>query len=49
MDRARSWWNNNVDTKQLTTIVVASVIIGGVAYGANRAGFGQAAKIVKGG
>ncbi|MFL1484902.1 hypothetical protein [Marinobacter sp. LN3S78] len=49
MDRIKSWWNTNVDKKQLTTIVVASAVIGGAAFAAQRAGFGKAAKIVKGG
>mgnify|MGYP003133855109 CR=1 len=49
MDRIRSWWNTNVDKKQFTTILVATAAIGVVAYGANKAGFGQVAKIAKGG
>lgn len=49
MDRFKSWWNTNVDKKQLTTIVVASAFIGGAAYAANKAGFGKVAKVVKGG
>ena len=49
MDKLKTWWNTNVDKKQLTTIVVASAVIGVAAYGANKAGFGKVAKVVKGG
>jgi hypothetical protein len=49
MEKFKSWWNANVDKKQLTTIMVASAAIGVVAYGANKAGFGKVAKVVKGG
>lgn len=49
MDKLKSWWMTNVDKKQLTTIVVASAVIGGAAFAAQKAGFGKVSKVVKGG
>ncbi len=49
MDKLKAWWNTNVDKKQLTTIVVATAVIGTAAYAARQAGFGKVATAVKGG
>lgn len=49
IDKVKNWWNQNVDKKQLTTIVVAGVVVGGMAYGLKQAGFGKVATVVKGG
>lgn len=49
MDRMKNWFNNNVDRKQLTTILVSSAAIGLAVYGARKAGFNTVATIAKGG
>lgn len=49
MDKLKTWWSTNVDKKQLTTIVVASAVVGGIAFAANKAGLGKVANVVKGG
>ncbi|MDX1800404.1 MAG: hypothetical protein R3303_05690 [Marinobacter sp.] len=49
MDSIKNWWNQNVDKKQLTTIVVASAVVGGLAYAARSTGFAKIGTVVKGG
>jgi len=49
MDRLKAWFNQNVDKKQMTTLIVTTAAIGVGVYGLNKAGFGKAAKVVKGG
>lgn len=49
MDKIRTWFDQNVDKKQMTTLVVTSVVIGGIVYGARKAGFSSVASIAKGG
>ena len=39
----------NIDKKQLTTIVAASFVIGAAAFALKKAGFAKAATAVKGG
>jgi hypothetical protein len=49
MNGIKDWINTNVDRKQMTTIVAASIVVGGLVYGAKMAGLGQVATVVKGG
>jgi hypothetical protein len=49
MNGFMNWINTNVDRKQMTTIVAASIVVGGLVYGAKVAGLGQVATVVKGG
>lgn len=49
MNKVKQWWDQNVDKKQLTTIIVASAAIGSIAYAARKTGFGKVANVVKGG
>lgn len=39
----------NIDWTTVTSMVVASVIIGGLVYASRKAGLGQVATVVKGG
>lgn len=41
--------NENIDWSIVVSAVVASAVVGGTVYGLRQAGFGGAAKIVKGG
>lgn len=43
------WFSRSVDKKQLTTIVLASVVLGGAVFVVKKAGFNQVATVVKGG
>ena len=49
MNGITNWINNNVDRKQLTTIVAASIVVGGIVYAAKATGMGSIATVVKGG
>ncbi|WP_342632497.1 hypothetical protein [Marinobacter alkaliphilus] len=49
MDNVKRWFNQNVDKKQMTTLIVTSAAIGLAVYGARKAGFGTVATVVKGG
>lgn len=49
MNSVKAWFDQNVDKKQLTTIIVAGVMVGGAVYGLRSAGFGKVASVVKGG
>ena len=49
MNSVKDWISQNVDKKQLTTIVAASIVIGGAVYAARKAGLGTVATVVKGG
>ena len=49
MNSVKQWFDENVDKKQLTTIVMASVAIGGSVYLARKAGLNTVATIAKGG
>lgn len=49
MNSVKTWVDNNIDRKQMTTIVAASVVIGAAAYAARAAGLGKVSTVVKGG
>lgn len=49
MDKIRAWFDDNVDRKQMTTLIVTSVVIGGAVYGLKKTGYGKVANVVKGG
>lgn len=49
MESIKQWFNQNVDKKQMTTLIVTGVVIGGAVYGLRSAGFGKVATVVKGG
>lgn len=49
LEKIKSWVRQNIDQKQLVTIVAAGVVVGGAAYGLKKAGFGKVATVVKGG
>lgn len=49
MEKITQWFNNNVDRKQMTTLIVTTAAIGGAVYVARRAGYGGVASVVKGG
>lgn len=49
MDSVKQWFRDNVDTKQMTTLIVTSVVIGGAVYGLRKTGYGKVATVVKGG
>ena len=49
MNSIKAWFNQNVDKRQLTTIIVAGALVGTAAYGLRSAGFGKVANVVKGG
>lgn len=48
MNGIKNWVDQNIDKKQLATIVAASVVIGATAYGLRKAGLGKVANVVKG-
>jgi len=49
MEKAKQWFRNNVDQKQMVTLLVTTAVIGGAAYGLKKAGYGKVATVVKGG
>lgn len=49
MDSLKNWFNNNVDRKQMTTLLVTGVVLGATVYGLRSAGLGKVATVVKGG
>lgn len=49
MESIKQWFNQNVDKKQMTTLIVTGVVIGSAVYGLRSAGFGKVATVVKGG
>jgi rhodanese-related sulfurtransferase len=49
MEKIKSWFNQNVDKKQMTTLIVTGVVVGAGVYGLRKAGFGKVATVVKGG
>lgn len=49
MQSIKDWFAANVDKKQMTTLIVTSVVIGAAAYGIRKAGYGKVASVVKGG
>ena len=49
MDSVKQWFRDNVDTKQMTTLIVTTAVIGGAAYAMRKAGYGKVATVVKGG
>jgi hypothetical protein len=49
MDGIKNWFAVNVDKKQMTTLIVTSVVLGGAVYGLRKTGFGQVASVVRGG
>lgn len=49
MEKMKQWFNNNVDRKQMTTLIVTTAAIGGAVYLARKGGFGTVATVVKGG
>ena len=49
MDSIRNWFRDNVDQKQMTTLIVTSVVIGGSVYALRKTGYGKVASVVKGG
>lgn len=49
MNKINDWFRENVDRKQLTTILVATAVTGAMVYGARQAGLGKVATVVKGG
>jgi len=49
MESIKAWFNQNVDKKQMTTLIVTGVVIGGAVYGLRSAGLGKVATVVKGG
>lgn len=49
MDKVKAWFTANVDKKQMTTLIVTTVAIGGGVYALRKAGLGKVATVVKGG
>ncbi|WP_199453507.1 hypothetical protein [Marinobacter sp. bablab_jr008] len=49
MEKIKTWFNQNVDKKQMTTLIVTGIVVGGTVYAARKAGFGTVATVVKGG
>ena len=49
MQGIKNWINQNVDKKQMTTLIVTGAVVGVAAYGLRSAGFGKVATVVKGG
>lgn len=49
MNGLKTWFDNNVDRKQMTTILVSSAAIGLAVYGLRKGGFSTVASVVKGG
>lgn len=49
MNKVKQWFNDNVDRKQMTTLLVTTAVIGGAAYGLKKAGYGKVATVVTGG
>lgn len=49
MESIKQWFNQNVDKKQMTTLIVTGVVVGVGVYGLRSAGFGKVATVVKGG
>lgn len=49
MDKIKNWFNQNVDKKQMVTLIVTTAAIGSAVYVARKSGFGTVATIAKGG
>jgi len=52
MQKIKDFWNKNVDTKTVVSGVVATMIVGGIIYGAKKSGVGivkKAAVVAQGG
>lgn len=49
MEKVKTWFNQNVDKKQMVTLIVTTAAIGGAVYAARKAGLGTVATVVKGG
>lgn len=49
MDNVKQWFRDNVDTKQMTTLIVTSAVLGGAVYVLRQTGYGKVATVVKGG
>jgi uncharacterized membrane-anchored protein len=48
MDSVKNWFRDNVDQKQMVTLLVTGVVIGTAAYGLRKAGYAKVANVVKG-
>lgn len=49
MDGIKNWIDQNIDKKQMKTLLLTSVMIGGTVYVLRQAGYGKVATVVKGG
>jgi hypothetical protein len=49
MGGIKQWFADNVDQKQMVTLLVTSIVLGGAVYGLKSTGFGKVATVVKGG
>jgi len=49
MGKIKAWIDNNIDRKQMYTIIAATAAVGGAVYVARKAGMRDVATVVKGG